>query len=168
MIVWLTKWYFRPRNILVSPAYFFILMKENRSFSCWINTSHDQCFLNSSGIVTTSMSGIVYDKDTPAFDTIKHHYASLMLPVARFLFYGDLFSWKIMLILLHTKRDDVHWIAMVDLRGGAPSRPIILSISCSFFGKFGKIICWSPPQRIGALFYEESWIRTWIESYYVW
>ena len=57
-------------------------MKENLSFSCWINTSPDQCFLNSSVIVTTSMIGIVYDKDTPAFDTIKHHYASLMLPVA--------------------------------------------------------------------------------------
>ena len=28
------------------------------------------------------MIGMVYDKDTPAFDTIKHHYASLMLPVA--------------------------------------------------------------------------------------
>ena len=33
---------------------------------------------------------------------------------------------------------------------GAPLRTKIFSISCSFFGKFGKIVCWRPPGRLAS------------------
>ena len=38
-------------------------------------------------------------------------------------------------------------IAVADLRGAQGTRPPvqILSISCIFLGKFGKIVCWRPP-----------------------
>ena len=35
----------------------------------------------------------------------------------------------------------------------------ILSISCSSWGKFGKIVCWCPPSRAGAPTSGKSWIR---------
>ena len=44
--------------------------------------------------------------------------------------------------------------AVADLGGGAargaraPLGARILSISCSFSGKFGKIVCWRPPGEI--------------------
>ena len=35
----------------------------------------------------------------------------------------------------------------------------IISIPCSFWGKFGKIICWRPLPRVGAPTSVKSWIR---------
>ena len=55
---------------------------------------------------------------------------------------------------------------MADLRGVRGTRPPpiqILSISCSFWEKFGKIICWRPPppRRVGVPTSGKSWIRHW-------
>ena len=72
-------------------------------------------FLNSSGIVTTSMIAIVYDKDTPAFDTIKYHYASLMLPVAPIpVLWRSLFIKKHANPASHeTRRCILDWVALL-------------------------------------------------------
>ena len=45
--------------------------------------------------------------------------------------------------------------------GGAPLRPKIFSISCSFSENLTKSYVGAPPQRVGAPSYRESWIRTW-------
>ena len=37
----------------------------------------------------------------------------------------------------------------------------ILSISCNFWGKFGKIVCWRPSWRVVAPASGKSWIRHW-------
>ena len=53
---------------------------------------------------------------------------------------------------------------MADLEGAPPARapPTAQNFLnfMQFFAKFGKIICWPP--RVGAPFYGESWIRSWI------
>ena len=56
--------------------------------------------------------------------------------------------------------------SVVDLRGKRdpplPGVHQILSISCSFLGKFDKIVCWRPPPRgVGAPSSGKSWIRHW-------
>ena len=46
---------------------------------------------------------------------------------------------------------------VADPRGHRPRPPPwtkMFSISCSFYGKSGKFVCWPPS-------YEESWIRSW-------
>ena len=54
---------------------------------------------------------------------------------------------------------------VADLRGGAGDAPPpppgvqILSISCSFLGNFGKIVCWRPPRGVGAPSSGKSWVR---------
>ena len=45
------------------------------------------------------------------------------------------------------------------LRGGAPLRPKIFSISCSFSQNLAKYNMLAPPRRVGAPSYGVSWIR---------
>ena len=54
-------------------------------------------------------------------------------------------------------------LAVADLGGAAPARapPTAQNFLnfMQFFTKFGKIICWRPPWRVGAPSYGVSWIR---------
>ena len=63
-----------------------------------------------------------------------------------FFFEVDFYSchvrhvWSLKLYNIETS-----WVA--DLRGALPAPPKIFSFSCSFLGKFGKIVCWHPSPR---------------------
>ena len=76
---------------------------------------------------------------------------------SRAIFAGFLFT-SIVNLTQYAKRHS-YLFAVADLgRGRPPTAPNFLNFM-QFFAKFGKIICWRPPWRVGAPSYVESWIR---------
>ena len=76
----------------------------------------------------------------------------------------DMWTGLVALQWLSLEHNDIE-STVADLGGAHPARapPTAQNFLnfMQFFVKFGKIICWRPPWRVGAPSYGESWIRPW-------